>query len=60
MHINFGIQPPHSIAGMFGSLLHGLRLTAKNQILLGAAAICRSIWLNRNDIMFNKAKLNTF
>jgi hypothetical protein len=32
----------------------------KNQILLGAAALCWEIWLNRNDTVFNKSNSNTF
>jgi hypothetical protein len=32
----------------------------KNKILLGAAALCWAIWLNRNDMVFNKANSNTF
>jgi hypothetical protein len=31
-----------------------------NQILLGAAALCWAIWLNRNDMVFNNVKSNTF
>ena len=55
----YGIQPPTSFANLFGSWLHGLSLKLRNQILLGAAALCWSIWLNRNDMVFNKAKPNT-
>ena len=59
MHITYGIQPPASFANLLGSWLHGLSLKLRNQILLGAAALCWSIWLNRNDMVFNKAKPNT-
>jgi hypothetical protein len=59
VHITFGIQPPTSFANLFGSWLHGLDLNHRNQILLGAAVLCWAIWLNRNDMVFNKAKANT-
>jgi len=53
-------QPPTSFANLFGSWLHGLCPKLINQILPGAAALCWAIWLNRNDMVFNKAKSNTF
>ena len=59
VHITYGIQLPTSFANMFGSWLYGLSLKLRNQILLGAVALCWSIWLNRNDTIFNKAKPNT-
>ena len=60
VHITFGIHPPSSISDMFGSWLHGIGAKLKNQILLGAVALCWAMWLNRNDVVFNNAKTNTF
>jgi hypothetical protein len=31
-----------------------------NQILLGVVALCWTIWLNRNDMVFHNVKSNTF
>jgi hypothetical protein len=59
VHVAFGIQSPIRFANLFSSWLHGLRPKLKNQILLGAAALCWAIWLNRNVIVFNKANSNT-
>ena len=59
-HIAFGIQPPTSFANLFGSWLYGLRPKLNNQILLGAPTLCWAIWLNKNDMIFNKAKSNIF
>ena len=53
VYITSGIQPI-----VFGSWLHGLRSKIKNQILLGAAELCGRYSLNRNDMIFNKAKSN--
>jgi len=55
VHITFGIQPPASFAHLFGSWLHGLCPKVKSQIFVGAAALCWALWLNRNDMVFNKA-----
>jgi len=60
VHITFGIRPPTSIANLFGSWLLGLDPKLRDQIWLGAAALCWAIWMNRNDMVFNKAKANTF
>ena len=61
LHALFGIlhTSPSNFANLFGYWMHGLSLKLKNQILLGVAALCWSIWLNRNDMVFNEAKSNT-
>jgi hypothetical protein len=45
---------------LFGAWLDGIPQNLMNQILLGAAALCWEIWLNRNDMVFNNVKSNTF
>jgi hypothetical protein len=45
---------------LFGPWLDGIPQKLMNQILLGAAGLCWAIWLNRNDMMFNNIKSNTF
>jgi hypothetical protein len=60
VYIAFGIQPPSSFSDLFGAWLDGIPRKLMNQILLGAAALCWAIWLNRNDMLFNNAKSNTF
>jgi hypothetical protein len=59
IYITFGIQPPNSIAHMFGSWLAGFQPAHRNQICIGLSAICWAIWLNRNDMVFNRVKSNT-
>jgi len=60
VHITFGIQPPTNFADLICSWLRGLSHKLTNQILLGADALCWAIWLNKNDMVFNEAKSNTF
>jgi hypothetical protein len=60
VYIAFGIQPPSSFSDLVGAWLDGISRKLMNQILLGAAALCWAIWLNRNDMVFNNAKSNTF
>jgi hypothetical protein len=60
IYITFGIQPPSSISNMFGSWLHGIRPGLKGQICVGLTPMCWAIWLNRNDMIFNRSRPNTF
>lgn len=58
--ITFGAQPPSSIPNLFGSWINAYPSYLKNQILVEAAALLWAMWLNRNDIVFNKAKSINF
>ena len=51
-----GLFPPRGVSNMFGNWLRGIRKDLKSLILLGAATICWSLWLCRNDVVFNKKK----
>jgi hypothetical protein len=45
---------------MFGSWLNGIQLKLKELFCVGLTAMSWSIWLNRNDMVFNRSKPNTF
>jgi hypothetical protein len=42
---------------MFNGWLNGVNKDVKVLFLLGGAATCWSIWLRRNDIVFEKKKI---
>jgi 4-hydroxybenzoate polyprenyltransferase len=42
---------------MFGSWLYGVKKELRSLVLLGAGVIAWSIWLYRNDIVFEKKKI---
>ena len=50
----FNLSPPLSIENLFGNWLNGIPKLLKSQLLVGASALCWSIWLCRNDAVFNK------
>ena len=50
----FNLTPPVSIENMFGNWLTGIPTKLKSQLLVGASALCWSIWCCRNDVVFNK------
>jgi hypothetical protein len=39
---------------MFGNLLYGVRKSDKDKTHFGLWALCWSIWITRNDMIFNK------
>ena len=53
-NLALGINKPHSSTHMFGNWLGGLDKKLRPLVLLGAAAICWSIWLKRNNVVFEK------
>ena len=52
----FGIPNPSSTTNMFGSWMSGLNKNLRSLSFLGAAATVWSLWLNRNDIVFEKKR----
>ncbi len=54
-----GIAAPINAFQMFDSWVQGLPSTPQSIALLGAAAICWSIWLCRNDLVFEKKNVHS-
>ena len=52
----WGISKPHNMPSMFGSWLYGIPKEYKPLVLLGAAALCWSVWLCRNTVVFDNKK----
>ena len=48
----WGISKPRNMANMFGSRLNRVPKDFKPLVLMGAAALCWSVWLCRNGVMF--------
>jgi hypothetical protein len=49
-----GVPKPTSTSNMFGNWLSQFDKKLKNLALLGVATICWSLWLSRNDLVFQK------
>jgi len=52
----WGIPKSHNMPSMFGSWLIGIPKEYKPLVLLGAAALCWSVWLCRNIVVFDNKK----
>jgi hypothetical protein len=60
VYFTFGINPPVSIANMLGSWLNQYTAKLKKQLLVGASALCWSILLCRNDVVFHQSIPNSY
>jgi hypothetical protein len=47
------IQPPQNITHLFGRWLTCVPKDMRNLLLMGAASLCWSIWLSRNEVIFD-------
>jgi hypothetical protein len=50
----FGIQPPTSVNDLFNAWLSQFDTKLLNIVLVGVSALLWSLWLCRNDMVFNK------
>jgi hypothetical protein len=56
IYFTYSLSPPINIINMFGNWLNGIPETDKTRIRIGVLALCWSIWIYRNNIIFNKQK----
>ena len=56
----WGISEPHNMPSMFGSWLNRIPKEYKPLVLLGTAALCWSIWLCTNVVVFDNKKIFLF
>jgi hypothetical protein len=60
VHVSFNLSPPTSIHNIFIGWLEGINTKLKSHIIVGARDFCWTIWLTRNDIVFNKAIASSY
>ena len=58
LYFAFGIYPPTCVADLFGSW-RSFPAQFKKTVLIGASALCWSIWLSRNDVIFKNSTTNS-
>ena len=56
----FGITLPHTVANLFGNWYKQCGKDSSLLLLAGAAAFCWTLWLARNDSVFDKCSPKTF
>ena len=58
--VTFGIAPPSSITNMLGPWLMGFNLRSRKWMIIGATAMCWTIWLSRNEVVFQRSSPNSY
>jgi hypothetical protein len=56
IQVAFGMYPPGSVANIFENWLHGIDLRFRTLIRVGAVAVIWSLWLVKNDKIYNDNK----
>ena len=56
----FDIQPPKGTYQLFGSWIRIFAPGPRKLILVGVAAICWVLWLNKNDVVFQNLMANSY
>ena len=54
-----GIKPPLNVHNLFDDWYPGKDKTFRSLLLTGAAAICWSTWLTRNEVVFDRSRPKT-
>ena len=57
--IAFILQPPIGTPRMFCVWIRSFPPSLRDLIIVGLAAICMVLWLNRNDVVFNRNFFNS-
>jgi len=60
INFSFGLDTPRSVQHMCYGWLQGVGSKNKSKILVGAVAMCWSIWLSRNVMVFDKCLMKTY
>jgi hypothetical protein len=60
VHITFNIDIPISVMHLFNDWANGMGPHMGKGLLIGAAALCWTMWTSRNDIVFENASTKTY
>jgi hypothetical protein len=60
VYFAYNLPPPTSISNMFGNWLNGVENRDRARIRIGVSALCWSLWISRNNIVFHKQNGTNF
>jgi hypothetical protein len=60
IQVTFGLSLPLNIKHVFGDWVQRMKEKNKKLLFLGMDAMFWSIWLSRNDIVFNKISISSY
>lgn len=59
IHLASNLKPPRNVGHMFGSWLSCVSKEMMNLLLMGTTALCWSIWLSRNGVIFDNKMVSS-
>jgi hypothetical protein len=57
--IAFNLPPPHNVQHMISMWTNQVRGKLRHQLLAGASVFCWTIWLSKNDVVFDKTLIKS-
>jgi hypothetical protein len=58
--ITFGLSIPNNIKHVFGGWVQRMNDKERKLLLVGLGVMFLSIWLSRNDVVFNKTSITSY
>jgi hypothetical protein len=60
VHITFNIDIPIPVEHLLMTGPNSAGVQCKKKLLTGASALCWTLWISRNDIIFDKSPIKTY
>jgi hypothetical protein len=60
IQLTFGLGPPNNIKNVFGAWVHNTNSANRQLLFVGIGVMLWAIWLNRNDVVFNKTLISSY
>jgi hypothetical protein len=60
IQLTFGLGPPNNIKNVFGAWVHNTNSANRQLLFVGIGVMFWAIWLNRNDVVFNKTLISSY
>jgi hypothetical protein len=60
IYLTFDLRPPDNIRHVFSDWVQNMKSNNKKIFFVGICVMLWAIWLNRNDIIFNKIQISSY
>jgi hypothetical protein len=60
VQVTFNIAMPTSVVDLFNDWAYGVGIRFKKLLLVGATALCWTMWTSRNEMVFDKSPAKTY
>jgi hypothetical protein len=60
IQLTFGLGEPINVTNIYGAWAQNMNLRSKRLLYVGIGAMFWGMWLNRNDVIFNKTSISSY